>query len=527
MAASVVKSRSFGTSSALLGLTVGVALTLGSGGCDSRSEAMNRQVEGFDKTEAAEKTELPEKVPPHPLRDKLMPVLSKLYPLNDPPAVAEGGLTSEGVSDGEYKYELKAGVLAVIRLPSELSQDAKIRAIVQGTAEADAWAYRKSARREYADLVNRVKNGYGKDQRDKILKAYAELRMLQYFNGATAKADVDALPGDVKGPVEQMRQHYVANKEEIWGEWMAVKMYARRVVAGDEPFRGVLRDIKKELGVEEPPPRTWEDSFASPAFKAWGAEVRKDEKLLSMMLNQREMREREAFLNDTHSLWVMEGSSEVPKKAAKVKIDKDLGFGVMREDLGGGYNDLTFVFSKKLSGPALKKAFLRSMIYGHMLSDFQMLATAGSDFAKRTADNVIDSTTSVVPDEYDPLYARCGSGAAIDTFINNYDEEFPILQGLPATKVPEKILDDAHNCVIEGARGDIHVPAKDDDKDVEGPAPGSRLALYQMLARFENMDADVAAMGQDKRTEEDDTIDEGEAILQAIKAKENEGKGTK
>ena len=48
-----------------------------------------------------------------------------------------------------------------------------------------------------------------------------------------------------------------------------------------------------------------------------------------------------------------------------------------------------------------------------------------------------------------------------------------------------------------------------------------------MLARFENMSADVAAMGQDKRTAEDDVIDEGEAILQKIKAKENEGKGVK
>ncbi|MEM9453611.1 MAG: hypothetical protein AAGF11_05500 [Myxococcota bacterium] len=518
-----MKSRSFSTSSALLGLTLGLGLGLGATGCDSRSDAMSRQVEGFDKTKAKDKAELPEKVPPHPLREKLMPVLSKLYPLNEPPGVVDGGVEAEG----EYKYELKAGVLAVIRLPSGLSQDAKIKAIVQGTAEADAWAYRKTARREYADLVNRVKNGYGKDQRDKILKAYAELRMLQYFNGESAKADVDALPGDVKAPVEQLRQYYVDNKEKVWDEWMAVKMYARRVVAGDDPFRGVLRDIRKELGKEEPPPRTWEESFATPAFKTWGAEIRKDEKLLSMLLNQREMKEREALLSDTHSLWVVEGTAEVPKKAAKVKIDKDLGFGVVREDLGGGYNDLTFVFSKKLSGPALKKAFLRSIIYGHMLSDFQMLATAGSDFAKRDADNVIDSTTSVVPDKYDPLYARCGSGAAIDTFINNYKDEFPILEGLPAATVPEKILGDAHQCVIDGARGEIHIPAKDDEKDVEGPAPGSRLAIYQMLARFENMDADVAAMGQDKRTAEDDVIDEGEAILQAIKAKENEGKGIK
>jgi hypothetical protein len=33
-----------------------------------------------------------------------------------------------------------------------------------------------------------------------------------------------------------------------------------------------------------------------------------------------------------------------------VKIDKEIGYGFLREDLGGGYNDLTFVFSAKLAG---------------------------------------------------------------------------------------------------------------------------------------------------------------------------------
>ena len=261
--------------------------------------------------------ELPEELPPHPLRDELMPVLSKLYPLNKPPAVVDAEIAPEG----RYKYELTAGVMAVIRIPAGASMQDKVKSIIQATAEADAWAYRKDARREYADLVNRVKNGYGKDQRDAILKAYAELRMLQYFNGETAQADVAALPEGVRPVVEAMRQHYVDNKQAVWDEWMAVKMYARRVVAGDEPFRSVLREIKKELGQEEPPPRTWEESFASPAFAAWGAEIRKDEELLTKLTNLRDLRDREAFLADTHSLWVIEGSPEVPKKAAKVKID--------------------------------------------------------------------------------------------------------------------------------------------------------------------------------------------------------------
>lgn len=513
MASSVLKSWSFGTA-------LGLAVSLGGVGCDGRDDAMNRQVEGLKK-EPKEKTELPEELPPHPMRDKLMPVLSKLYPLNKPPAVVDAEVSSEG----RYKYELAAGVMSVIRVPTGASMQDKVKAIIQGTAEADAWAYRKDARREYADLVNRVKNGYGKDQRDALLKAYAELRMLQYFNGETAQADVAALPEDVRPVVEAMRQHYVDNKQAVWDEWMAVKMYARRVVSGDEPFRGVLRDIKKELGKEEPPPRTWEESMTTPQFKAWAAEIRKDEELLTKLTNLRDLRDREAFLADTHSLWAIEGSGSIPDKAKKIKPSKDLGFGVLREDLGGGYNDLTYVFSSKLGGAELRKAFLRSLIYGHMLSDFQMLSTAGSDFAERNADNVIDPTTAMVPDKYDPLYARCGSGAAIDTFINNYAEQMPVLQGLPSNGDAGKILTTAHECVMEGARGEIYIPSKDDEKDVEGPAPGSRLALYQMLARFENID--ISAMQEEERTEEDDTIDEGEAILKRLKEQENAGKGTK
>jgi hypothetical protein len=518
MAASVLKSWTSSTLAAL-----GLSLALGTVGCDSREDAMKRTAEAYKK-EPKEKTELPPELPPHPLRTELMPVLSKLYALNTPPNATEAEIATEG----DYKYELEAGVMAVIRLSAGATKEEKIRALVQATAEADAWAYRKEARREFADLVNRVKNGYGKEQRDQILKAYAELRMLQYFNSESAQADVEAIKDPAaRAVVEAMRQYYVANKQKVWDDWMAVKLYARRVVAGDEPFLGVLRGIKKELGKEEPPPITWEDAMTTPQFKAWADEIRKDEKLIGTLLNQRELREREAFLTDTHSLWVIEGSPAVPAKAKKVKIEPSMGFGVHREDLGGGYNDLTFVFSKKLDGAALRKAFLRSLIYSHLLSDFGMLATAGSDFAVRDADNVIDPTTSVVPDKYDPLYARCGSGAAIDVFINNFAKDYPILQGLPSNGNPDAVLNAAHECVIEGARGEIHVPAKDDDKDVEGPAPGSRLALYQMLARFENMSADVAAMGQDKRTAEDDVIDEGEAILQKIKAKENEGKGVK
>ena len=267
--------------------------------------------------------------------------------------------------------------------------------------------------------------------------------------------------------------------------------------------------------------------MTTPQFKEWGSTIKENEDLLIAMLNMKDLRDREEFLGDTHSLWVMEGSDKVPAKAKKLRPDKAMGFSALREDLGGGYNDMTYVFAKGLSGPALKKAYLRSIIYGQLLHDFGMLATAGSDFAERTADNVIDATTAVVPDEYDPLYAKCGSAAAIDTFINNYKDKYPILADLPADSNPDNILNQAHECVIEGARGKIHIPPKDDEKDVEGPAPGSRLALFQMLARFENIDVNMARMGNDVVTEEDEKIDDIEAKLKAMRDKRKEGIGVK
>jgi hypothetical protein len=321
-----------------------------------------------------------------------------------------------------------------------------------------------------------------------------------------------------------MQQHYVSNKEKVWADWMAVKMYARRVVAGDEPFRGVLREIKKELGHEEPPPRTWTEANPPP-FDQWAADLVANEKLIKTITDMRELKDREAFLNDTHQLFAIEGSEIIPKKAAKVRIDPAMGFGVLREDLGGGYNDLTFVFSRKMSGSQLKKAWLRAVIYGHLLHDFQMLSAAGSDWAVRDADNRIDSTTAVVPDEYDPLYAKCGSGAAVDTLIKYYGGKYPILSDLSGAKDEDAIHAVAHKCVIAGADGKVHAPAKDDDTDVEGPAPGSYLALRQMMARFSDMDLTVAKMADETPTKEDETIDENEKLLKALEASQKPGEG--
>jgi hypothetical protein len=472
-------------------------------GCNDRAKQMAQAVGDIDgPTEKA--APIPDPGPSHPLRDQLAPVLEKVYPLNKIPRVIEADIDIEG----EYKYELEPGIAPVVRFASGLSKDQQVESILLATAEADAWAFREDARHDYAKLIHRVKRGFGDDQRDRILKAYAHLRLLQFFNSAEVEASIAALPNDLRAPVIAMRERYTNGKEQVWNDWMDVKMYARRVVAGDEPFRSVLRGIKKELGKEEPPPRTWMESMDGP-FVAWAKQIEGNDELLIKLTNYRDLREREEFMNDTHSLWVVEGSAKLPDKARGVKVDKSMGFAAIREDLGGGYNDMTYVFARGLSGSALKKAFLRSVIYGQLLHDFQMLSTAGSDFAKRTEDNVIDSTTSVVPDKYDPLYAKCGSAAAIDTFIAQFSDKFGMLADLRGSSNPDKILNVAHDCVIDGARGEIHIPAKDDDKDVEGPAPGSRLNL--------------ARMGGDEKTEEDELIEDQEAVLKQIKAQRQAG----
>jgi hypothetical protein len=80
------------------------------------------------------------------------------------------------------------------------------------------------------------------------------------------------------------------------------------------------------------------------------------------------------------------------------------------------------------------------------------------------------------------------------------------------------VLNEAHKCVIEGAKGEIKIPDKDDEFDTQGPAPASRDALFQMLAKFENIKVNTSVLAGDKRTEEDDAIDEGEKLLKQLKA---------
>ncbi len=497
-----------------------LALAVAAGGLtacgESRQEKLDREMayaNAGKKTNDAG-TPIPE-IPADPVREALRPLLFEIYTNKERlPDVVEADID---VKDG-LSYQLTPGVLAVIRVKKGLTKEEKIKAIVLGTAEADSWTFRKNARSDYGGIIEKIKYSYGDETKDKILRAYADLKLIAFFNSPEAAKAIGELPGEVKGTVEALKTDYTTGRDAHWKKWMDVKMYARRKVGGDEPFRSVLRQISRDLGQEELPPKSFADSV-DPQFKGWVADVQNDEKLLILLTNMKELKDRVEFLGETHTIWAVQGSELIPEKARGVVIDKESGYGFFREDLGGGYNDLTFVFSPKLSGESLKRAFIHSLLFRQLLTDYQMLATAGGDFGKKGPDGGVDPNTSIVPDKYDPLYARCGATAALDTMLVGYGSTFKLLAGMGSKmKDSEKALVVAHKCVIEGAKGDIKIPAKDDEFDTEGPAPASRLAIYQMLARFEKFDVDTAAMSGDKRMAEDDTIEEQEKLLKQLKA---------
>jgi hypothetical protein len=152
------------------------------------------------------------------------------------------------------------------------------------------------------------------------------------------------------------------------------------------------------------------------------------------------------------------------------------------------------------------------MLFRQLLTDYQMLATAGGDFAKRNPTNgrperLVDRARQVRPAV---RQLRRDRGAR--HHAGRLRDDLPAARGAAVAKVKDsnKALTVAHKCIIEGAKGDIHIPAKDDEFDTEGPAPASRLALYQMLARFEKFDVDTA---------EDEAVEDAEAALKALKNK--------
>ncbi|MFV8751602.1 hypothetical protein ACNOYE_13745 [Nannocystaceae bacterium ST9] len=442
-------------------------------------------------------------IPPDPTRDALEPLLRELYVGDRLPDVRE---SQEPV--GELGYAISnPGVLAIVELKPGLSDGDKAKAIIRGVAEADAFAVRNDADRYFPEQLTKIKNSFGAEERDRVRAVYTELRLLDFFASDKADAAIAKLDGAVKTAATELKDEYLGKKDAIWSQWMSIKMFARRDVAYDQPFKPVLRSLRKVYGMSEPEPITWESAH-DPEFAAWAKTIDDDDELFKMLTNLAELKDQEEFRGDTHARWTMEGSANIPEVAKGVKLDKELGFGVHREDLGGGYQEMTFVFSKKLAGAKLKEAYLRSLIYRQVFTDFATLSAAGGDFEN-----------GEIPDEHDPAYAYCGSQMAYDGMVKDFAADKPLLEGLtPSMPDEEKLVSRAVECVLARVPTGINRGVEDDV--ARPPAPATRNAFFQMLARFTKVDVNLDNMKKDiEKTAE---VEDAEAFLKGYDKKRKE-----
>ncbi|PRP90163.1 hypothetical protein ENSA5_66850 [Enhygromyxa salina] len=485
-------------SSIALTMTVLTALA-----CTSREERMRQQM-AFDSTapdDDAKTADVP-KIPPHPTRDALEPLLSHIYEADGLPAVQEAE-----VPEGQDFTITNPGVLAVVNIRSGTSKGEQAKAIIRGVAEADAFAVRNDAELYFPEQLNKIKYAFSPEERDLIRSVYGDLRLLDFFSSEAADAALNALDGEIKTAATELKDDYLGRKDEIWDRWMGVKMYARRVVAYDQPFKPVLRNLRKTFEMKEPEPITWEDAH-DPEFAAWAKTINDDDELFKMFTNLAKLREQEEFRGDTHSRWTVEGSASIPE-GIKVEIDDELGFGIHREDLGGGYQEITFVFDKKLRNDALREAYLRSLIYRQVFSDFATLSAAGGDFEG-----------GQVPDKHDPDYAYCASRMALDGAINDFAADKDILAGLNSTeKNEDKLVSVAVECILDRIPTGINRGTEGDE--ARPPAMYTRTALFQMLARFTKVDVNLDNMKKDvKKTQE---VEDAEAFLSDYNKKKRGG----
>lgn len=485
------------------------SLLLFSSVCADHREASSSQELQSSQQSASEQ----ESMHADPVREALRPVLQEIYGLEYLPDVEEVAIQTK-----ERNYEVTAGALAKIRILPGLSPQDKAKAIVLGTAEADAWIFRKESRSSLSRQLHKLKYSFSEEQKQHILAMYPQLKLLSFFSSEKSEQAIQTLEEPYKSVIAAMRKEYLANKMQIWEQWMGIKLYARRVVASDEPFRSVLAQLHKDLGQPEDVPRSWKDSVPA-VIQAWVDEILAQEELFILLTNFKEARKRVEFAHDCQSLWFFQKDANIPEEAKNIVPDPQTGFAVMREDLGGGYNKLIFVLANHLHGDSLKRVFVHTLIYSQLLQDFHMLATAGGDFAVVLEDGSVEADTAIVPDDLDPLYAHCGSKAALDTLLHTYGPDYPFLRTLASKQKDSQLaLKAAHQCILEGARGRIKIPAKDDPFDVEGPAPASRLALMQMLARFEKLEVDFKSMaGDGQETQEDQRIQAAQTRLKELR----------
>jgi hypothetical protein len=169
---------------------------------ESRQEMLEREVAYAKAGRQDDKGGPSSEIPPDETREALRPLLTEIYTNKERlPDVLEADVEP---TNGRG-YVLQPGVLAVVKVKKGLPKAEKARAIILGVAEADAWTFRKNARKEFGSLVEKLKYSYGDETMKKVLDAYPELKLLSVFASPEADKAIGELSGDAKSVAEAMR----------------------------------------------------------------------------------------------------------------------------------------------------------------------------------------------------------------------------------------------------------------------------------------------------------------------------------
>lgn len=417
--------------------------------------------------------------------------------------------TLDGATSAEVPYEVRPGPPLNLAVYAGLEGAERVEAILLVAAEAHLWA-----QPEIADLLYRLRSSFGSKVERAFSRAYGQLRLLVYLADPAHQARITELPDAVRPTVEALRAERIEQGAQIWRQWLAVSGGARQMMAAHEPLASTLAGARVALGLSPLPSGSFVESV-DPPLRTYAAALAGDDELFTLLVGWRKPADLDLFRLRPRARWVVGGSrggsSEGPTMAEAQPVP-GASFRIVEEDYGDG-RFMTYVFPGSSSARALRRAFVHSLLHRQLMTDWMMLATAGSDFARRDANGIIDSETAVVPDRYDALYAACGSAAALDVLLRHHRKR--ALSGMkPGSTNDKKILERAHRCVIDGAGGELVGSTA-----AEGPAPATRMALFQMLVRFEKLE-----QKRRPRSADDEAIEEAEALLREIKAREDAGR---
>jgi hypothetical protein len=431
---------------------------------ESRQEKLAREASYANAGKKDDVSAPTPEIPADPTREALRPLLTEIYGNKERlPDVVAADLSNE---DG-LPYQVTAGVLSVVRVKKGLSNEDKVKAIILGTAEADSWTFRKNARRDYADLIQKIKYSYGDDTKEKLLRIYADLKLVAFFNSPeSAKADVDGPAGRAsRPPSRRCGPSTSSSKRQVLAEWMARQALRashgrrRRAVP-----RGAAPASRSELGQGGAARASASGGRHRPRqFKEWVAEIasRREAHLIVLTSMKDAQGPRGEFLGETHTIWAIQGSNRDPGEGQERSSDRQ-GQRLRRASARTSAAATTTSRSCSARSSAARRAQAGlpalDACYSQLLTDYQMLVDRGRRLRgqarcrRRDRPHHRDRPRQVRP-ALRPLRRDRGPRHHAHRLLQ---------QGLqaarrawPRTCNPDAALGIAHKCIIEGARGDV------------------------------------------------------------------------